>query len=179
VQEVGLSGYGVQVTARLNVRPWFVLAILGVVAGSLFVWQLLDGEDMAERAENARIAQIDDFQALRELAIRIQVGRGFLPPQALDMVDLDGTINPDFIGGEGEDDTLRWDLDGDGRREVVTERDVYDESHFADIEVRDAREGVYTLTISTPKRIIQVAVQEVGGKWMRVERVNGRWVLFD
>ncbi|HEX2234287.1 MAG TPA: hypothetical protein VHG69_13090, partial [Thermoleophilaceae bacterium] len=84
--------------------------------------------DSEPSPEDRGAAAIDRAQAERACGIRAAVRRGDLPPQALEIVEVDGTINPDFVGGPGDDDTLRWDLDGDGHRERVTERDVYDAS---------------------------------------------------
>jgi hypothetical protein len=73
--------------------------------------------------------QVNELQGLRGLVVATKVGLGQLPPEAAGMVDpVDGSVNPDFVGRSGDDDTLRWDLDADGVIETVTERQVYDAS---------------------------------------------------
>ncbi|MGH2817264.1 MAG: PspA/IM30 family protein [Actinomycetota bacterium] len=86
--------------------------------------------DQVEKAlEEQGAVQVDKLQSLNTVVIATKVELGQLPPQAMDIVDpIDGSVNPNFLGGRGDDDTLRWDLDGDGIAEVVTERDVYDAS---------------------------------------------------
>lgn len=96
-------------------------------------------EEQAER-------QVDEIQSVKRLAIAMQVELGQLPPEAMEMVNLDGSPNIDFVDGpKGDDDVvwqdtdgdgtpdkpLKWDFDGDGRYSAeerdVTERELYDE----------------------------------------------------
>jgi hypothetical protein len=55
---------------------------------------------------------------------------------------------------------------------------VYDES-FADIQERDPRQGVYSLTMSFPDRLIIFFAQESEGEWRRVQKVGKQWVAVD
>lgn len=84
--------------------------------------------------------QIDQLQELKRLSIAVQVDVGHLPPQTLDMIDSDGTVNVDVQPGPGGDEDvlvdqstgqpLSWDLDQDGQisaeEREVTEREAYD-----------------------------------------------------
>jgi hypothetical protein len=101
---------------------------LSDLAGLAFE-QMFPADQVEKALEEQGAVQIDELQALRGLVVLTKVELGQLPPQAAQMVDLvDGSVNPDFVGGRGDDDTLSWDLDGDTVAETVTERQVYDAS---------------------------------------------------
>jgi hypothetical protein len=82
---------------------------------------------------------VDIMQERRQAFIRDEVRRGLLPPETLEMLESDGTINIDIVPGSKRDDDviidedtgrpLQWDLDGsceitrDERR--ITEYELY------------------------------------------------------
>jgi hypothetical protein len=86
--------------------------------------------------------QMDAFGSIKRLTVAAQVNAGQLPADALSTVDLDGTLNVNFVDGPlGDNDVVRidtngdgvadknlvWDLDHDGKPETeITERQLYD-----------------------------------------------------
>jgi hypothetical protein len=83
---------------------------------------------------------VDLMQERRQAFIRDEVRRGLLPPETLEMLAPDGTMDVDFVPGpRGDEDVvpdedtgtpLRWDLDSSGRitrdERRITERELYE-----------------------------------------------------
>ena len=131
------SGKLVALTPPSRVPGFSVLAdkALGEVFSADAVQRALEGQAPA---------QIDAMQHLKQLSIRTQVELGQLPPQAMDMLREDGSIDISIVdgpnryedvlrvdtNGDGEPDSnLQWDLDGnnkiDPEEREITEMELY------------------------------------------------------
>ena len=108
--------------------------------GDLVVGQALDdifSTDQVEKAlEQQPVSQLQAHEAAKRLTIAAQVDMGHLPPESLEQINPNGTLNVDFIESPRNDDNdiimrgnepLKFDLDRDGDLETnITERDLYD-----------------------------------------------------
>lgn len=125
------------VRAVRRTAKW-LLAVLGAIVlvkvAGLSIEQALE----PERATGADA--VDVMQERRQAFIRDEVRRGLLPPETLEMLERDGTIDIDIVPGpKGDDDVimdedtgrpLQWDLDGSGEitrdERRITERELYE-----------------------------------------------------
>jgi uncharacterized protein YukE len=91
-------------------------------------------------------ADLDAYKRIKQISIQAQVQYGQLPPEALDMLRSDGTIDASFVDGpNGTQDLVRVDADLDGKpdggnisfdlnhnghidrsEETITEQELYD-----------------------------------------------------
>ena len=86
---------------------------------------------------------MDAFEGVKRMSIATQGQLGQLPPEAVQTMHPDGTMNVNFVDGPNNDrdivrtspdgasgKKLRWDLDQDGRisadEREITERELYD-----------------------------------------------------
>jgi hypothetical protein len=107
------------------------------------VGELFSSDHVENALKETNDAQVDAFGELKRLSIASQVAHGHLPPQVLETINSDGTMNLDFIDTvDGRDDVVRsspdglegeplaWDLDKDGRIEAnereITESELYE-----------------------------------------------------
>jgi uncharacterized protein YukE len=86
-------------------------------------------------------ADLNAYQHIKQLSVSAQVAYGKLPVEALGMLKPDGEIDISFVhGAHGDQDLIpvdanqdgvpdggnvKWDLNGDGTPETITERDLY------------------------------------------------------
>ena len=120
-------------------RRLALLAVAGIAA--LFAGGC--GDDEPSAAEKQVKEEFDRAAASRREAVDRMVAEGKLPPVARNVLDLDGTLNVNFIDGPmGDRDVVRtspdgasgkklvWDLDQNGKidesERTITERELYD-----------------------------------------------------
>lgn len=137
-----MNGLGKSASTKLlALTPAGKLPGFGTIADQA-LGQVFSTDAVEHALEHQTTAQMDAFGPLKRLAVAAQVNAGQLPVVALNTVDLDGTLNVNFIDGplgdndivmvdpdgDGVRDTpLEWDLDHDGTPERnITERELYD-----------------------------------------------------
>lgn len=125
--------------ARQVIRP--AAALLAAAALAVPV-AACGGDDNPAFSKEVK-QQMDAGAQARAAKIDAMISKGELPPVARDVLDLDGTLNVNFIDGpHGDNDVVRtrnhgtagkklvWDLNRNGKidpsERTVTERELYD-----------------------------------------------------
>lgn len=126
--------------------PGKVPVVSGLVSGEA-LGALFPADAVEQHLEQQTAAQVNAFGEVRRTSIELQVALGQLPPEASEIINPDGSVNPNFVegpnynddvvrvdsDGDGQPDrALRWDLDDDGKisadEEQVTESELFAES---------------------------------------------------
>jgi hypothetical protein len=122
-----------------GLTPGSKVPLMDEIAGAAFA-DVFPADHLQRELTEQLDVQIDQMQAVKRLSIAAQVDLGHLPPQALDMIAPDGTVNVDVQPGPGGDQDvlvdertgrpLSWDLNQDNQisaeEREVTEREVYE-----------------------------------------------------
>ena len=89
--------------------------------------------DAVKSMEDQQLRQTDQLQSVKRLSIAMQVEVGDLPREAMSTINLDGSVNVDFVSGpNGDDDVIMVDTDGDNRPDKPLEWDFNEDGDTND-----------------------------------------------